>query len=208
MPSAMKIKTNILGVVLVCLGSALCHAQDFSANVVYFEVPRTAGAKSPQAPSKLYVSKDKIRLQTYGFTDAILLVNGAEHSTVALYPSRKIYQQLAGASQYFRVENAGDACADWQKASDQRIACEKVGEEEVNGRHTVQYLNKNAKGASTSAVWVDADLRFVVKWETATTGAELREIKEEKLSSEMFIVPDEYKPMKPQKGSSKGFSPR
>jgi hypothetical protein len=63
MPSAMKIKTNILRTVLVCLGSALCHAQDFSANVVYFDVPRTAGAKSPQAPSKLYVSKDKVRLQ-------------------------------------------------------------------------------------------------------------------------------------------------
>jgi hypothetical protein len=67
---------------------------------------------------------------------------------------------------------------------------------------------QNAKGASTSAVWVDADLKFVVKWETATTGVELREIKEEKLSSEMFVVPDEYKPMKPQKGSSKGFTPR
>ena len=208
MPSTMKIKTTILGTVLVCLGSALCHAQDFSANVVYFEVPRTADAKSPQAPSKLYVSKDKIRLQTYGFTDAILLVNGAQHSTIALYPGRKIYQLLAGSSQYFRVENANDACADWQKATEQKIACEKVGEEEVNGRHTVKYLNKNAAGANTSAVWVDADLKFVVKWETATTGAELREIKEEKLSSELFVVPDEYKPKMPQKGSSKGFTPR
>jgi hypothetical protein len=208
MPSAMKIKTNILGTVLVCLGSSLCHAQDFSANVVYFEVPRIAGAKSPQAPSKLYVSRDKIRLQTYGFTDTILLVNGAEHSSVALYPDRKIYQQLAGSSQYFRVENANDACADWQKSTDQKIACEKVGAEEVNGRHTIKYLNKKATGASTAVVWIDADLKFVVKWETAATGAELREIKEEKLSSEMFVVPDEYKPMKAQKGSSKGFSPR
>ncbi len=99
MPSVMKIKASILRTVLVCLGSALCRAQDFSANVVYFDVPRTAGAKSPQAPSKLYVSKDKIRLQTYGFTDVTLLVDGAEHTTVALYPSRKIYQQLAGSSQ-------------------------------------------------------------------------------------------------------------
>jgi hypothetical protein len=208
MSSAMKIKTNILGTVLVCLGSALCHAQDFSANVVYFDVPRIADAKPPQTPSKLYVSQDKIRLQTYGFTDTVLLMNGAEHSTVALYPGRKVYQPLAGSSQYFRVQNANDACAAWQKATDQKIECEKVGEEEVNGRHTVKYLNKNAKGASTAALWLDADLKFVVKWETATTGAELSEIKEEKLSSEMFVVPDEYKPMKAQKGSSKGFTPR
>ena len=203
----MKIKTNILVTVLVCLGSALCHAQEFSANVVYFDVPRIAGAKSPQAPSKLYVSKDKIRLQTYGFIDAILLVNGAEHSTLALYPGRKVYQPLAGSSQYFHVENANDACADWQKATNQKIACDKVGEEDVSGRHTVKYRNKDASAAGTAAVWIDADLKFVVKWETATSGAELRDIKEEKLSAEMFVVPDEYKPMKPQKGSSKGFNP-
>ena len=204
----MKTKVNILGMVLVCLGSALCHAQDFSANVVYYDVPRTTGAKPPQAPSKLYVSNDKIRLQTYGFTDVVLLVNGPEHRAVALYPTRKTYQPVAGSSQYFRAESANDACADWQKVTDQKIACEKVGEEEINGRHAVKYLDRNAKGASTTAIWIDADLKFVVRWETATTGAELRDIKEEKLSSEMFVVPDEYQPMKPQKGSSKGFTPR
>jgi len=204
----MKIRANILATVLACLGAALCHAQDFSANVVYFDIPRTTGAKSPHSPSKLYVSKDNIRLQTYAFTDIILLMNGAEHYSVALYPSRRMYQPVAGFSQYFRVENANDACADWQKATDQKIACEKVGEEEINGRHTVKYLNKTATGARTVAVWVDEDLKFVVKWETATTGAELREIKDEKLSSEMFVVPDDYKPMKAQKGSSKGFTPR
>jgi hypothetical protein len=203
----MKIKVNILGIVLVCLGSALSHAQDFSANVVYYELPRTASARLPQPPSKIYVSKDNIRLQTYGFTYTILLMNSAEHSTVALYPGRKTYQPLAGPFQYFRAENPNDACADWQKATDQKIACEKVGEEEVNGRHTVKYLNKNARGASTAAVWVDVDLKFLAKWETAATGVELREIKEEKLSPEMFVVPDEYKPMKPQKGSSRGFNP-
>ncbi len=204
----MKTKANILGVVLVCMGSALCHAQDFSANVVYFDVPRTTGAKSPQAPSKLYVSKDKIRLQTYGFTDTVLLVNGAEHRSRRSLSEQENISTGGGSSQYFRVESAKDACADWQKATDQKIACEKVGEEEVNGRHTVKYLNKNVAGARAVAVWIDADLKFVVKWETATTGAELREIKEEKLSSEMFVVPDEYQPMKPQKGSSKGFTPR
>jgi hypothetical protein len=60
------------------------------------------------------------------------------------------------------------------------------GEEEVNGRPTVKYLNKNSTGARAAAVWVDLDLKFVVKWETATSGAELREIKEEKLLLEMF----------------------
>ncbi len=83
-----------------------------------------------------------------------------------------------------------------------------MGEDEVNGRHTVKYINKNATGARGAAIWVTPDLQFVIKWETETNGAELREIKEEKLPSEMFVVPDEYQAMKPQKGSSKGFTPR
>jgi hypothetical protein len=114
---------------------------------------------------------------------------------------------VAGSSQYFRAENPADACADWQRATDRKVECEKVGEEVLNGRHTVKYLDKNATGVDTAAIWVDADLKFVVKWETSTNGAELREIKEETLSSDMFVVPDEYKPMRPQKGSSKGFTP-
>lgn len=208
MPSATEIKATILGTVLLCLGSVFCYAQDFSANVVYFDVPRTAGANSPQAPSKTYVSKDRIRLQTNGFTDTVLLLNGIERSAVVLYPARKTYQPVAGSFQYFGVENAADACADWQKDTDRKIACEKVGEEELNGRRTVKYLNKNAAVGGTSAVWIDANHRFVVKWETPTNDAELREIKDEKLSSDMFVVPDEYKPLRPQKGSSKGFTPR
>jgi hypothetical protein len=64
--------------------------------VVDFDVPRTAGAESPQAPSRPYVSKDKIRLQTYGFTDAILAVNGAEHSAGALYLSRENLSTVGG----------------------------------------------------------------------------------------------------------------
>ena len=49
---------------------------------------------------------------------------------------------MAGSSQYFRAENPADACADWQRATERKVACDKVGEEVFNGRHTVKYLNK------------------------------------------------------------------
>jgi hypothetical protein len=137
------------------------------------------------------------------------LVNRGEQTSVALFPARKAYQPLAaGPSQYFRVENAEDACPDWQKASDQKIVCEKVGQEVVDGRQTVKYHNKNSSSDATAAVWIDLTLKFVVKWEGADTGAELHNIQVAQQAADLFAVPSAYKLLKPQKGSSKGFSQR
>jgi hypothetical protein len=199
---------------LLGLIPAACHAQDFSADVVYLanskaDVASKGTGTSPHQSSKLYVSKDKMRLETRGFTDTILLVNRGEQTSVALFPARKAYQPLAaGPSQYFRVENAEDACPDWQKASDQKIVCEKVGQEVVDGRQTVKYHNKNSSSDATAAVWIDLTLKFVVKWEGAGTGAELHNIQVAQQAADLFAVPSAYKPLKPQKGSSKGFSQR
>jgi hypothetical protein len=206
--------TSLAAAFLLGLIPAACHAQDFSADVVYLPIskpgaPSTGTGTPLHRSSKLYVSKDKIRLETRGLTNTILLVNGGEHTTVALYPAQKAYQPLAaGPSEYFRVENAEDACPDWQKAADQKIVCEKVTHEVVDGRQTVKYQNKHASDASTAAVWIDLALKFVVKWEGASTGAELRNIKEEQQAADLFAVPSAYEVLKPQKAKSKGFSQR
>jgi hypothetical protein len=150
-----------------------------------------------------------MRLETRGLTDTILLVNGGEHTAVALFPERKAYQPLAtGPSEYFRVENADDACPEWQTATDQKIACEKVGHELVDGRQTVKYQNKGASDAAIAAVWIDLALKFVVKWEGGGAGAELHNIKEAPQAADLFAVPSGYKVLKPHKGTSKGFSQR
>lgn len=193
---------------------AACHAQDFSADVVYLatnnpDAPSTGTGTSPQASSKLYVSKDKMRLETHGLTSTVLLVNGGEHTAIALFPVKKAYQLLpAGPSQYFRAENAEDACADWQKASAQKIVCEKVGHEMVDGRQAVKYKNKATSETATAAVWIDLALRFVIKWEGADTGAELRNIKQAQQPADLFVVPSGYETRKPQKGKSNGFTHR
>jgi hypothetical protein len=209
----MRLKaTNLAATFLLGLISAACHAQDFSADVVYLttskpDAPSTATGTSPHPASKLYVSRDKVRLETRGLTGTILLVNGGEHTAVAVFPARKAYQPLAtGPSEYFRVENAEDACPDWQRASEQKIVCEKVGHEVVDGRQAVKYLNEGASGDATAALWIDLALQFVVKWEDASTGAELRNIKEAKQAADLFTVPSSYEILKPRKGASKGFS--
>jgi hypothetical protein len=209
----MKLKaTSLAATFLLGLIPAVCRAQDFSADVVYLATSKpdspSPGASTQQS-SKLYVSKDKMRLETRGFTDTILLVNGGEHTAVALFPAKKAYQPLAGGpSEYFRVKNVDDACPDWQKAATQKIVCEKVGHEMVDGRQAVKYQNKEASDAAPAAVWIDSALKFVVKWQGAGTGAELHNIKEGQQAADLFTVPSDYKAVKPQKGTSKGFSPR
>jgi hypothetical protein len=198
--------TALIATLFLTLLSTFGYGQEFSADVVYLEPNGSVSASHPT--SKLYVSKDKFRLETNGFTGTILLVDRADQANYVLQPKKKVYQPLAsGPSEYFRVGNPDDACASWQSASAHKIVCEKVDTEMINGRETVKYQNKGASEAATAAVWVDKTLKFVVKWQAADTAAELRNIKEEKQAEALFSVPSDYKTATPQKGS-KGFSHR
>ena len=211
----MKLKAiTLAATVLWGLIPALCPAQDFSANVVYVASSKpgaTSGRPdiAAHSSSKLYVSKDKMRLETRGLTGTILLVNRGEQTAYALFPVQKAYQGLAGGpSEYFRVKDAENACPDWQKAAVQKIVCEKVGHEVVSGRQTVKYQNKGASDAATSAVWIDSGLKFVVKWEGAGSSAEVRDIKEGPQTADLFAVPSTYHILEPRKSSTKGFAQR
>ena len=198
---------------LLGLIPAVCRAQEFSADVVYFatsdpSAPSSAAKKSAPPPSKLYVSKDKMRLETHGLTGTILLVNKGERTAYALFPAQKAYQPISsGLSEYFRVQDTENACPDWQKAADQKIVCEKVGPEVMDGRQTVKYQNKGASEEATSAVWIDLALKYVVKWESARTGAKVHDIKEGPQPADLFAVPSGYE-LQPPKKSPKGISPR
>jgi hypothetical protein len=73
--------------------------------------PANESANNPRPSSRLYVSSDKIRLETNGVTGTFLLVDRTEHTAVALQPKKKAYQPLAsGPSEYFRGDNVNDAC--------------------------------------------------------------------------------------------------
>jgi hypothetical protein len=121
-----------------------------------------------------------------------------------LFPAKKEYQSLpAGPSEYFRVEKAEDACPDWQKASDQKIVCKKVGHDVVDRRPAAKYQNEDASDAATAAIWIDVALKFVVKWEGASAAAELRNIKEGQQAADLFAVPSSYEALNPRRGHPK-----
>jgi hypothetical protein len=229
--------TSLLAAIVLTSIPVPGRAQDFSADVIYVVPSSSAPATAPAAkaaivkaapatkaalatkavpaavppalhsPSRLYVSKNKIRLETLGITGTVLIVNWEEHSVIALFPPKKEYQPLSsGPPQYFHVEDPENACPDWQKVSERKLDCEKVGHEVVDGRDTVKYKNKAATPAAPlAAVWIDPTLNFVAKWEDSGAAAELRNInKQEKLSSALFEVPKGYEQMRPKKKAPKG----
>jgi hypothetical protein len=203
--------TNLAATFLLGLIPAACHAQEFSADVVYLAInkpdaPSTGTGTSPHPSSKLYVSKDKMRLEARGLAETILLVNAGEHTVVALFPARKAYGPLpSGPSQYFRVENADDACPDWQKHADQKIVCEKVGNDMVDGRKTVKY-KRPTTNSEADYIWVDPKLNYVIKWHMDKTAAELRNIAEGPQSADLFVIPQGYEPLRPSKKQSRSTS--
>jgi hypothetical protein len=205
---------SVAATVFLVLIPILCRAQDFSADVAYDSskqaAPSTGTAGSRQRSSKLYVSKNKMRLETTGLSTTILLVNGETHTTFALFPAQKAYQPLiAGLSEYFRVADLESACGDWQKAADRKFVCEKVGPDVVDGRQTVKYEKKSGSADDSAAiVWIDTALKFVVKWQSAASGAELRNIKEGPQSADLFVLPSGYEPLKPLKKQRQGVPPR
>ena len=199
---------SLAAVTLLGLIPVICHAQDFSADVVY-DSPKTAdGPSSPvpePVPSKLYVAKDKMRLEPQGFGNTIMLVDLEEHSATLLFPKEKAYQQLSTApAQYFHVTDAEDACPDWQKVTNSQILCSKVGSEVVGGRTVIKYEAKGTSAGASSFVWIDPTLKFVVKWTDAEGGAELRNIKEGPQPSSSFAVPPGYEVLKPRKKPAQG----
>ena len=188
-------------------------AQEFSADVVYTTVKSKtsspATADTLDHSSKLYVRKDKVRLETNGFSGTVLLIDASDQSALALFPGHRGYQKVGYApSEFFAVRDPENACPDWSMASAQKIACEKIGPETVDGRKAVKYQNKDAREGSATTVWIDATLKFVVKWETPNTTAELHNIKEGTQAAELFTVPADFSVLRPRKTAPKGFAKR
>lgn len=211
----MKIKSvSLIVTFLASLAPPVCLSQEFSADVVHLPVAKigvasiSSGGTIPKA-SRIYVSNEKMRLETHGPSGTILVVNGAEHTAFAIVPATKEYEPLAGGPpEYFRAVDAENACPDWQKAAVEKIDCQKVGHEMVNGRQMVKYKNNSMSEDSISAIWIDLRLRYVMKWETANASVEMHNIQEGQQPPELFALPPDYEISKPRQGTNKGFSNR
>jgi len=179
------------------------QAQEFSADVVYSNTVKQADAGSAKAaampPStRIFVSKDRMRLELRGMINQVMLVDVEKPEAYTLYPNQKAYSPLGSMPpQYFWVTDAENACGDWQKAVGKEISCQKVGPETVDGRSAIKYKGEGPAGQEH--VWVDTKLKFVIKWDADNAGAELHNVKEAPQADQLFQIPADYEVLQPKK---------
>lgn len=186
---------------VVASATAVFAQEDFSAQMV-----NTQTGKEAKIEAKIYVTKDKMRIEPQNQTPGrggVVIINFGSQTSDVLVPEQKLYMEF-GLGQgpngqrlgmFFRPAQIDDACGDWQKlASNRDGTCKKIGSETVNGRKTVKYEGSFANG-NTSYVWLDTDIVFPIKWEGKNSSGELRNISEGSQAASLFTVPSDYQKM-------------
>ena len=157
----MRIQTIFCAMMLaVSAAPAVCVAQEFSADVVYLSGSKSrpsANSDESGHSSKLYVSKEKMRLEPRGYAGTVLVLDRAQDTAFAIVPKTKEYEPLTGGvPEYFSVKDAENACPDWQSAGSESIDCEKAGHETIGGRAIVPQ-----EGVINDVAWEQHPVVFV-----------------------------------------------
>jgi hypothetical protein len=177
---------------------ATCFAvaqTEFSADVV--DLQKSAAVTQV----KLYFGKDKIRIESQNsgaHNSGAVIMNFATQTSIVLMAQQHMYMEMPAQAQtqrqayigaFFRTGDVENACADWQKlATNNTGTCHKVGSDTVNGRSAVKYEGTNS-GGEVGHFWLDAKLRFPLKWDGKNGGGELRNIQEGSQPASLFEVP-------------------
>jgi len=182
------------------LTTGLWAQQDFSADIVTHDPGKPAST-----PSKMYVTKDKMRFESQqSGHNAAVIINFASQTSDVLMPERKMYMEWAagqgpGAARtwaFFRPADVENACTEWQKLAWNKSGgeCHKVGSDTINGRSTVKYEAKSSSG-EISDIWLDNKIVFPIKWQGRNSEGELQNIKEGSQAASLFEIPSDYQKM-------------
>ncbi len=203
----MPQKTLLLltGLYVFVWGGMNATAQQFRAEVVHLKPGNVA-------PSRMYVSGDKVRFEaTSALKSSVVVVDLKQKTAFMAMPEDKMYTvlppgKLPGVMPLFHPEDPDNACAAWEQSVNKPGTCTKVGDETINGRAAVKYQG-TAQNGDTGVAWVDRKLRFVVKWEGKSGASELRNIQEGPQLASLFELPKNYERMNtrpPKKAAAKG----
>lgn len=185
-------------VAVLALSNFALGQSEFSADIVNNQTPT-------KTPTKAYFGRDKMRFETAENSargGGAVILDLATQKFVVLMPKQNMYMEMPehamesrGMFQFFKSGDAENACADWLKVEENKGGtCHKLGHETVNGRDTVKYEGTNSSGESKTA-WLDAKVRFPIKWQGKDSGGELRNIQEGPQPASLFEIPAGYSKM-------------
>ncbi len=147
---------------------------------------------SPRAVRKvrLYVTPQAVRLDRAG-GDAVLLYDPQRDRTTVVFPLRREYMVVPGASEVepFLPVPGGNPCG----AGGLRSApCRRVGFEPVAGRPAVKW--EVGSGALLQRVWVDRELGLVLRrWARGADTVVARTVRLGPQPEKLFEVPRGYR---------------
>lgn len=188
-------------VVGVLSGSLAAQAQQFSAAIVM----QRGAATTPAG--RLRALDGKVRIETPDFADGFFLLDAAKPSAYFVRPAARIYMDARQSSKLTRLlvpVDPDQPCRQWQAmahlaglAEQGDWRCERIGEEEIGGRHAAAF--RVVTGSGELFGWIDRVRKFPLRIKTEDgTIIALEQIKDEPQSAPLFEPPSNFRKFSPE----------
>jgi hypothetical protein len=188
---------------VLCYRSVVMRAQAFSADLVTTK----AGGQANGQPGRLYVSRDKVRIETPEFADNFFIVDGQRESVWFVRPRQWVFmdaRQSSPLTQVFVAVDPRDPCRQWHVmdtiagATDgtSEWRCERLGNELVDGHHAIKY-RVISRDNHPSDRWIDSQRGFPIRLEKDGTVVTVRRVVDAPQPASLFTIPPVYKKFDP-----------
>jgi hypothetical protein len=170
--------------------------KEFSADMVM-----SGKEVTQQTQQRIYVSKGRMRMEIRaGGQQMVSLHDWKNNTSYMLMPAQKMAMDMSAAMKTARERAGGMRPEDMLTANatpcDAKAAkqtCEKLGTEQVNGRTAEKWrITDKEKGGKQSTVWIDNDLKMVVRYESPEATMDVKNLQEGKQDESLFQVPKDY----------------
>lgn len=189
-----------IGLLVTAFFAAPAAAQQFSADLV------TRDSEAAPQTQKVFISGDKVRVETGDANGSILIADSGAGIAFMMMPHQRLYIETRNAAaidmaRLFHPSDPNDPCAEWLKMVADRgpgATCTRVGDEVIDGRHTVKFEGVSPEHERGFA-WVDPALRFIIRVEGAGGDAmSLQHIEEGPQPADLFAIPADFRKVDPE----------
>jgi hypothetical protein len=202
---ARLLPLSIIAWLATCVVDA--EAAQFSADIVSVN----ANGEPAAQPGRLYVSDDKVRIETPDVAGGYFVVDETSNAAFFVRPAKEIFMEARQSSLLTQIlisVDPADPCRKWQAmavsagaaaaAHGGQWRCEQIGEEIIDGRKTIGYSMASPM-KKQGAGWIDLELKILLRTKTeGGASIELKNIQEGPQPASLFEIPASFQKFDPQ----------
>jgi hypothetical protein len=185
---------------------AIGETSEFSADILRSNADGTPSSE----PGKIYVSNDKVRIETPDVTGGFFIIDGATNIALFVQPEHRLFMDAKQSSLLTQIlvpVDPRDPCPKLQVMAinagsaekDSQWRCDRVGQEVIEGRETIAFSTMTAKHKQR-AEWIEPELKFPIRSRTESgLTIDLKNIKEGPQPASLFEIPANYRKFDPQR---------